>query len=209
VTVSSWQPKELLNLITREPLAVMRKGVGAAPFLIVRLDDFSNDLQQGLAAADQAVSDKRSSRAIRSTLQISVDMVEQLRMLRTQEVSVPTPATNETANANRAGFPVPEWLGARCYVVRLSNRSEGGAPLSIGRDPRHNIVLQHPSVSALHAYITVGAELSLRDAKSRNGTLVNGVPAKGVVTLNVGDKIKLGAVQAVLCSADEVWQAVR
>jgi pSer/pThr/pTyr-binding forkhead associated (FHA) protein len=93
--------------------------------------------------------------------------------------------------------------------VRLSNRSEIGEPLSIGRDTSHKIVLQHPSVSASHAHLTVSPELSLRDAKSRNGTFVNGAVIKGSVTLQVGDRIKFGAVQSVLCSADDLWKAVR
>ena len=190
----------------------MRKGVGAAPFLIVRLDDFSNDLRNGLAVADELADRQRFSRAIKSTLQIAISP-EQLRGLRaqTQEVSLPlpSPGADEASKAARAGFPVPEWLSARCYVVRLSSRSEGGAPLTLGRDPSHNIVLQHPSVSATHAYLTVSPELALRDAKSRNGTLVNGAPIKGPVALKVGDKIKLGAVQTVLCSAEDLWQAVR
>jgi pSer/pThr/pTyr-binding forkhead associated (FHA) protein len=51
--------------------------------------------------------------------------------------------------------------------------------------------------------------LSLRDANSRNGTFVNGTQVKGTVPLQVGDRIKFGAVQTVLCSADELWHAVR
>jgi len=207
VAVPSWQPADLLDRVKREPLAVMRRGVGAAPFLIVRLDDFSNDLGLGLAAADEAASRKQFSGAIKSTLQISTAMVEQLRFI-TEEVSLPKPGEDPPAGA-RTGFPVPEWLTARCYVVRLANRSEGQAPIPIGRDPSHKIVLQHPSVSATHAYIAVGPEVVLRDAKSRNGTLVNGAPIKATVTLRVGDRIKFGAVQAVLCSAEELWHAVR
>jgi FHA domain len=208
VPVSSWQPTELLTLVAREPLASMRQGVGAAPFLIVRLDDFSNDLGLGLASTDEVISRQRWNRSIRSTLQISVAMTEQLRAMRTQEVVLPKPG-DEKPVESRLGFPVPEWLNARCYVVRLSNRADPGEPLSIGRDGHHKIVLQHPSVSATHAHLTVGEELSLRDAKSRNGTLVNGSPIVGSVPLQVGDRIKFGAVQAVLCSADDLWQAVR
>jgi hypothetical protein len=186
----------------------MRKGLGAAPFLIVRLDDFSPDLGLGLAIADEAVSRQRWNRSIKSTLQISVAMTEQLRAMRTQEVVLPKPSDEQWEQA-RAGFPVPEWLNARCYVVRLSNRADADEPLSVGRDPQSKIVLQHPSVSATHAHLTVGPELSLRDAKSRNGTLVNGSPITSSVPLQVGDRIKFGAVQAVLCSAEDLWQAVR
>jgi hypothetical protein len=208
VTVSLWQPLDLLEAVARDPLALLRKGIGAAPFLIVRLDDFSNDLGLGLTAADEAANRRRFSRAIKSTLQISTGMTEQLRIGRTDELLLPKQGDEKPAGP-RAGFPVPEWLKARCYVVRLSNRSEGNAPLSIGRDTSHKIVLQHPSVSATHAQLTFGPELTLRDAKSRNGTFVNGTQIKGAVQLQVGDRIKFGAVQTVLCSADDLFFALR
>ncbi|MET0389432.1 MAG: FHA domain-containing protein, partial [Polyangiales bacterium] len=207
VTVSSWQPADLLERVAREPIAVLRKGIGAAPFLIVRLDDFSNDLGVGLAAADEAANRQRFNRALKSTLQLSPGMTEQLRVMRTQEVFLPK--GGEEDDPQRGGFPVPEWLNVRCYVVRLSNRADGATPLSIGRDTSHKIVLQHPSVSATHAHLTVGAELSLRDAQSRNGTFINGAQVKGAIPLQVGDRIKFGAVHTVLCSADDLWHAVR
>ena len=198
----------MLEAIARDSLAIVRKGIGSAPFLIVRLDDFSNDLGLGLAAADEAAARRRFSRALKSTLQISVGMTEQLRVGRSDEQSSPKPGEGK-ASESPPGFPVPEWLKARCYVVRLSGRSEGNAPITIGRDTSHKIVLQHPSVSATHAQLTIGPELSLRDAKSRNGTFVNGKKVAGTVPLQVRDRIKFGAVQALLCSADELWYAVR
>jgi hypothetical protein len=208
VTVPSWQPTDLLEAVARDPLALLRKGMGAAPFLIVRLDDFSNDLGLGLAASDEAVNLRRFRGSIKSTLQISIGMTEQLRVPRLEEPS-PAKAGSNKESEPRPGFPVPEWLNARCYVVRLSNRSEANAPLTIGRDTSHKIVLVHPSVSATHAQLTVGPELSLRDTKSRNGTFVNGKQVKGTVPLQVGDRIKFGAVHALLCSADDLWYAVR
>lgn len=203
VTVTSWQPLDLLETVARDPLALLRNHIGSAPFLIVRLDDFSNDLGQGLAAADEAANRRRFNRAIKSTLQISNGMTEQLRIVRSEDLAP------KQLESPRPGFPVPEWLNARCYVVRLSSRAEGTAPLSIGRDPSHKIVLQHPSVSASHAALTVGPELTLRDAKSRNGTFVNGLQVKGAVPVKPGDRIKFGAVQTVLCSADDLWHALR
>lgn len=176
VPVSSWQPADLLALIAREPLANMRKGVGASPFLIVRLDDFSNDLELGLAAADEAANRRRLNRSIKSTLQISVGMTDGVRVINTQDLSQAR-AHPERPGGTR-GFPAPEWLNARCYVVRLSNRAETGEPLSIGRDTNLKIVLQHPSVSAAHAQLIVSPELSLLDTKSRNGTFIKRRPGK-------------------------------
>lgn len=211
MTVDFWQPTDLLERVAREPLALIRSELGHAPLLVVRLDDFSNDLGLGLAAADQVAHRRRANRAIKTTLQLSPVMLAQLHALRTEKLSLPPPAQDVASKASGppAGFPAPEWLNARCYVVRLAHRSDGAAPLSIGRDGSHDIVLQHPSVSATHALLQVGEELSLRDAKSRNGTWVNDAPVTDWAPVRVGDRIKFAAVQAVLCSVDDLWRALR
>lgn len=192
----------------REPLGVFLKSLDKTPLLIVRLDAFSNDLLNGLATADAEAKRTRFSRALKSTLQLSPGVTEQIRFVRATEVVPPGESAADEDTSQRKGFPAPELLETRCYVVRLSNRTDRPGPLSIGRDTSHDIVLQHSSVSATHAHMTVGSELSLRDAGSRNGTFVNSVQIKGSVPVRAGDRIKLGAVTSVLCSASELWHVV-
>ncbi|HET6346604.1 MAG TPA: FHA domain-containing protein [Myxococcota bacterium] len=63
----------------------------------------------------------------------------------------------------------------------------------IGRLPDNDLVLTDPSVSRLHCEIAqTGRSLVLRDAGSVNGTLLNDMPAHGVL-LRPGDRIQLGA----------------
>jgi signal transduction histidine kinase len=64
----------------------------------------------------------------------------------------------------------------------------------IGRDPEAEIQLTGSDVSRQHAVIgnTVSGEFVLEDLKSRNGTLVNGVPIE-VHVLKFGDKIQIGS----------------
>ena len=112
VTVPLWQPPDLLESVARDPLPLLRKGMGSVPFLVVRLDDFSNDLGLGLAASDEAANRRRFRGSIKSTLQISVGMTEQLRVARVEEQVAAKPDASKSSTP-RAGFPVPEWLKAR------------------------------------------------------------------------------------------------
>ena len=82
--------------------------------------------------------------------------------------------------------------GAACsWVLR-----EG--PTQAGRDPTNPIQLADPSVSRHHAEFSVGDKgLTLRDLKSRNGTIVNGVPRQRAA-LQPGDRIKIGRFELEL-----------
>jgi signal transduction histidine kinase len=64
----------------------------------------------------------------------------------------------------------------------------------IGRDPEAQIQLTGSDVSRKHAVIghTASGEFVIEDLKSRNGTLVNGVPIE-VHVLKFGDKIQVGS----------------
>jgi len=64
--------------------------------------------------------------------------------------------------------------------------------LTIGRDPRSDLVLLDPSASRQHAQVILSAYgYLLRDMGSANGTLVNGVPIREHI-LQPGDRIQLG-----------------
>ena len=66
-----------------------------------------------------------------------------------------------------------------------------GALLKIGRHSENDIVLKDMSVSRHHATIEVrGQRLFVRDARSKNGTIVNGTKAK-FAELYHGDVVKI------------------
>ena len=77
--------------------------MGAAPFLIVRLDDFSNDLGLGLAASDEAANRRRFRGSIKSTLQISVGMTEQLRVPRSEDHAPTKPGASKPPLSSARG----------------------------------------------------------------------------------------------------------
>lgn len=75
-----------------------------------------------------------------------------------------------------------------------------GSPLTIGRRPDNDIVIDHFAVSRYHARLTRQGEAYLiEDLGSVNGTWVNGVRISQPVLLKAGDSVGLGSdVQATV-----------
>lgn len=73
------------------------------------------------------------------------------------------------------------------------------APLSVGRDPRADIVLEDPAVSRLHAQLLAEDDgwTLLDDGLSKNGTTVNGVRMQGRRRLTPGDRVVFGRTEVV------------
>jgi len=65
--------------------------------------------------------------------------------------------------------------------------------LVLGRDPRSDVVIDHPQVSRRHARITRRDRVwVIEDLNSTNGTLINGTDLSGSKALTAGDVIGLG-----------------
>jgi hypothetical protein len=80
-------------------------------------------------------------------------------------------------------------IGERFYLDRPS--------ITIGRDPSADIFLNDITVSRQHATLQVdGAEVSVADAGSLNGTYVNGVSVDRAVLCN-GDAVQVGRFQMI------------
>jgi DNA-binding winged helix-turn-helix (wHTH) protein len=73
----------------------------------------------------------------------------------------------------------------------------------VGRDPHAGVWLDWASVSRRHARLTVSdAGVALEDLESKNGTVVAGRPASGVVAVKDGDDIRFGSVTVTLRRLD-------
>lgn len=69
----------------------------------------------------------------------------------------------------------------------------GGAKVTMGRDPSCDLTLRSGGVSRLHAEILGdGAGFRVRDAGSRNGTLLAGMPISGELPLEGSGRVGLG-----------------
>lgn len=101
-------------------------------------------------------------------------------------------------------------------VIPLRRRPENEhAFISIGRLDGNDITIAHASVSKFHAYVKQQERsFALQDARSRNGTTLDGVPVPargggGPVALKDGQHIKLGAVELTCASAARLLDLLR
>lgn len=86
-----------------------------------------------------------------------------------------------------------------CWPVRRGDFLGGvtQAPARVGRAPSNEIALAHQDVSKLHARVWQrGEQLALEDARSLNGTYINGIrlPLGGRGTALPGDTVAFGPV---------------
>jgi len=93
------------------------------------------------------------------------------------------------------------------YPLRLGGRSAGHL-ITLGRTSNNDVVVPDVSVSRMHAFVKAppGGPLQIVDAKSTNGTTVNGrsVPAQGHgpgVDLKSGDSLRFGQVEFTFVDA--------
>ncbi len=93
-------------------------------------------------------------------------------------------------------------------VLRIRKQEENGFPdrITLGRGRENDVCLPQPSVSKLHAFFDHldDGRLTLTDAGSRNGTMLNGVrlPREEAATLEPLDRMVFGDVQTAFRPAD-------
>jgi pSer/pThr/pTyr-binding forkhead associated (FHA) protein len=72
----------------------------------------------------------------------------------------------------------------------------GEGEVVIGRSSYCSLVLDHESLSRVHASLRiVGSGIEISDLGSSNGTFVNGAAIKGPTRIVPGDEIRLGKVK--------------
>jgi ABC-type multidrug transport system ATPase subunit/ABC-type multidrug transport system permease subunit len=81
--------------------------------------------------------------------------------------------------------------------------------LTIGRDEANDVVLDDPNVSRFHAEVVKeGDQIEVRDLTSRNGTRINGQPARRAL-LQPGSEIGVGPYRLIFDGTDFVARAER
>jgi hypothetical protein len=83
---------------------------------------------------------------------------------------------------------------ASCWLVSGVARTPlAQGPNIIGRDPNASVWLDLPGVSRQHARVVVsGAQVTVVDLESKNGTYVRGERIRAAVTAADGDEIRVG-----------------
>lgn len=124
-------------------------------------------------------------------------------------------AAKRTAK-DRAEIVRQELERGKHYVVPLRKRESAGGlssdRVTVGRATNSDIVLRDPSVSKLHAWFSLHEEreFCLADAGSTNHTAVNGqrLEPRKPRHLVECDQLELGAISALVCSAETLWSAI-
>jgi len=179
---------------------------GDTLLLLVALKGDSGELQAGLVGAEGAAQGQ---------LQPRINVLGYHTVVGDEDTLVRgTPAGNvgsmeATALAQLLG-------GSPYFAIALRKRSDEGTFLdrvTVGRAVNKDVVLRHRSVSKFHAWFEVDemGAFFVADAGSKNGTVLNGtsLPARELVIIGSGDKLRVGSVETVVASPDIFWRALR
>lgn len=107
-----------------------------------------------------------------------------------------------------------DWIKAgACIAVPLVARGDEAARVMVGRSRTANLALRSTSVSKIHAYFEPAERntLHVTDPGSRNGTFVNGtrIASSTRVEVRLGDRVRFGQVETLLCPAEVFWHAAQ
>jgi hypothetical protein len=102
------------------------------------------------------------------------------------------------------------------FAIRLEKRAEAARSfttrITVGRTRNCDIVLREPSVSKFHAWFERDDNdvFYVADAGSSNGTRLNGalLTRHARTLVSPGDDLMFGNVQATVCPAEVLWQAL-
>ncbi len=115
------------------------------------------------------------------------------------------PATRGLSPSLTAPMPRPDPLAVALRIVVTGGPHAGKAfglrpgELVIGRGEGSPIQLDDPRVSHIHAVLRLrGADVTIEDLHSTNGTAVNGMLIERQTALASGDRIDVGGVELML-----------
>jgi hypothetical protein len=105
---------------------------------------------------------------------------------------------------------------SRFFVVPIRKRTGADAMssdrISVGRARNKDIVLRHRSVSKFHGWFQLDEVhgLCFMDTGSKNGTRLNDKVVEGrtLVEVRPGDRLRIGRVEAIVCTPDALWGAL-
>lgn len=197
-------PRDVVGAWAKDSEAFLAE-LGDTQLLLVQIDDSEGELAQGLQGAS-TVSGVR--------LKPTYDGIGFATVMH-------SPGDEVRPSWRPAGRSFdPTTLETLCvrntfFVAPLRRRKTGRAfveHISVGRARNSDIVLRHDSVSKFHAWFECdeGGKFYLGDAKSKNGTRVNGERVIGgdLRPLESGDEIRFGRTTSLICSPETFWSVI-
>lgn len=192
---TNWMPADFATLARSQALAEFESQFSSYAFLLVQVADASGPLAAALARTSTLPGPKSSG---------SDNIAYET-----------THCTEGEAMDLFAAVASPGGAESR-FIVPVRAREGGGVDSSariwVGRAFNNDIVLRDRTVSKCHAYFDYqgSGALQLKDAKSRNGTRVDGelIGSDSPFEVASGVQISFGSVHAELCSARELWRVL-
>ncbi len=141
--------------------------------------------------------------------------------MRRSFTTLPTFSVAELEAAAKEQKQRDKTLGRFLCKVEKSDRNPWAGRISVGRAPNNDVVIEHRSVSKLHAHILMSdtdpmrpdlpVVLKLQDVGSRNGTSLNGTVLQELseVELRSGDRLMFGDVLCDLLTAANLHRIMR
>lgn len=192
-----WLPRELVARCGQRSLSDFVEDYADTYFLLIRLWDRYDNFTTSLMSREAALLDHDRARSGSFTTAEHATTVARLRAGGALEPPERVGAAKEAQND-------------LCFLLPLCPKQAGDKPsrLTVGRSRAREVLLQHRSVSQLHAWFDfdAGGQLFLTDADSKNKTLLNGerVGASPVL-VSPGSALRFGAVRATLCEPATIW----
>lgn len=194
-------PPELVEAATTRSQTTFRALYGESLLLLVRIGEGDAELEIGLSMSRDGPGSTAEPMQFHTVVQ--------------SRDETPIPRTRTRPEDPAA---LIQLMGeAHYFAIPLCKREEADAMsadrITVGRARNKDLVMRHASVSKFHAWFETEAAGSLRltDAGSRNLTRVNGepLPPREHKRIDPGDRVRFGAVDCVVCSAEVLWAAVR
>jgi hypothetical protein len=198
-----WRPRELIGRARRETLEIFARGNKAKLFLVIVLDGSNSELAIGLNESHPGEGDGLPFRTAGLTAQLGpVDAAG-----RPSRPSLIPYDENMSVVAKLRAL-----VGVHCHVLPLRKRAEAAFlnSISVGRARNHDVVLRHASVSKFHGNLEIDdGHLFIKDAGSRNHTFVNHERVLSRAVVRLGDNVRFGWVEALLCDDESLWRALQ
>jgi FHA domain len=199
-------PEEVVTMAQTHPLGEFLAAFGDASFLLVKLDDPTGELEAGLAALKSGQQSRAQPNL--NVLAFHTVVADVSEVARPSFKDDPTGVSVSELNRRLSH--------ARHFAITVDKRVHDGSyvdRVSVGRARNKDIVLRHPSVSKFHAWFERNPEGTwcVADAGSKNGTRTNTVEMqpRDLIKIKAGDVLRFGSVEAMICSGETLWRAVR
>ncbi len=191
-----WLPRELVARCGRRSLDAFMAEYSDTYFLLIRLWDPHDPFTAGLMSRNAQLREEAPPTTSFTTADHSITVAR----LRAGQAARPPEETGAASDSQ----------SDLCFLLPVSaSMQRADSPrITLGRSRSREILLQHRSISQLHAWFHFDASgrMFLTDADSKNKTFLNGERVLSEpVQVAAGAALRFGAVRATVCEPAAIW----